>query len=113
MTLLQSFSISFAIVVPIFIIFSLTKKMNTIYSNWFLLVHLKAMFYFSIILVLVQTIESVEIVERTNGYFITGRGCGVTNPIRYLNHLPKNIEEYQCSFIEFEKSRPSVKGCLF
>ena len=106
MTLLQSFSISFAVVVPIFIIFLLTKKMNTIHSNRCLLVHL-------IILVLVQTIESVEIVERTNGYFITGRGCGVTNPIRYLNHLPKNIEEYQCSFIEFEKSRPSVKGCLF
>ena len=72
------------------------------------------MLLFMSILFLIQTaVVSADIVKRPNGYFITGRGCGVTNPIRYLNHLPKNIEEYQCSFIEFENSRPSVKGCLF
>ena len=76
------------------------------------MVHLKAILLSAIILFLLQTIESAEIVERPHGYFITGRGCGTTNPIRYLNSVPKNIEEYQCSFIEFEKSRPSLKGYL-
>ena len=56
--------------------------------------------------VFLQIFASSDLVERPNGYFITGRGCGVTNPLRYLNFIPEKIEEYECSFIELEKSKP-------
>ena len=58
--------------------------------------------------VLLQIFATSDLVERPNGYFITGRGCGVTNPLRYLNFIPDKIEEYECSFIELEKSSPPL-----
>ena len=68
------------------------------------------MLLFMSVLFLAQTVVSADIVKRPNGYFITGRGCGTTNPIRYLNAMPKDIENYECSFIELQKSRPLRKG---
>ena len=68
------------------------------------------MLLFVSVLFLIQTVESADIVQRQNGYFITGKGCGTTNPIRYLNSMPKNIEDYECSFIELQKSRPLMEG---
>ena len=58
-----------------------------------------------ILFVQLQSIKSQNLIETSNGYFITGRGCGITNPIRYLNSMPKNIEDYECSFIELQNSR--------
>ena len=38
-------------------------------------------------------------------YIITGRGCGILNEIKYLDHIPEPITELnQCSFINLEKS---------
>ena len=69
------------------------------------------MLLFMSILFLIQTaVVSADIVKRPNGDFITGRGCGVTNPIRYLNSMPKDIENYECSFIDLQKSRPLRAG---
>ena len=69
------------------------------------------MLLFISILFLIQTAAvSADIVKRPNGYFITGRGCGVTNPIRYLNSMPKDIKNYECSFIRLQKSRPLRAG---
>ena len=54
--------------------------------------------------------QAAEIVKRPNGdYFITGRGCGISNPIRYLKNFPpkEKLEEYKCSFVQLERgTRP-------
>ena len=54
--------------------------------------------------------QAAEIVKRPNGdYFITGRGCGISNPIKYLKNFPpkQKLEEYQCSFVQLERgTRP-------
>ena len=68
------------------------------------------MLLFISVLFLIQTVESADIVKRPNGYFITGRGCGTTNPIKYLTSIPKNIGNYECSFIELQKSQPLMEG---
>ena len=56
-----------------------------------------------------QSLKSQNLVERPSGYFITGRGCGTTNPIRYLNSIPKNLQNHQCSFIDLQNSVPSAE----
>ena len=66
--------------------------------------------FISMLFLIRIAVVSADIVKRPNGYFITGRGCGVTNPIRYLNSMPKDIENYGCSFIDLQKSRPLRAG---
>ena len=63
-----------------------------------------------ILLVQLQSTESQNLIERPSGYFITGRGCGTTNPIRYLNSIPKNLQKHECSFIYLQKSAPSAEA---
>ena len=60
-----------------------------------------------ILFVQLQSIKSQNLIETSNGYFITGRGCGITNPIRYLNSIPKYLQNHECSFIDLQKSVPS------
>ena len=60
-----------------------------------------------ILFVQLQIIISQNLIERSSGYFITGRGCGTTNPIRYLNSIPKDLQNHECSFIDLQKSVPS------
>ena len=44
------------------------------------------------------------------GQFITGRGCGVTTPIKHLNYIPENLDDFQCSFVNVqETSYPPAK----
>ena len=31
-------------------------------------------------------------IERPNGYFITGAGCGGENPIRNMNYIPEDLK---------------------
>ena len=31
--------------------------------------------------------------------FITGRGCGLTTPLKYLEEIPQNLDDHKCSFI--------------
>ena len=46
--------------------------------------------------------ESTDLIKLPNGYFITGRGCGIITPIKYLKSIPEKIEDFECSFIESE-----------
>ena len=48
-----------------------------------------------------------ELVERPNGYFITGAGCGGDTPISYLNYIPEDLEQNQCTFINMDDFVPS------
>ena len=52
-----------------------------------------------------------ELVPTSNGYFITGRGCGVTTQLKYLKYIPdnKDLENYACAFIELGNSRPKAQ----
>ena len=45
--------------------------------------------------------NSVELVTTPDGkgQFITGRGCGVNTPIKYLNYMPNNIDDFECSYV--------------
>ena len=33
-------------------------------------------------------------------YFITGRGCGISTKIKYLNYFPEQLDNHECSFID-------------
>ena len=37
---------------------------------------------------------------KKNRYFITGRGCGVSTKIKYLNYFPEQLDNHECSFID-------------
>ena len=84
------------------------KQLNLVSKKHFICSRI--MFLLISVLFLIKTVESVDIVQRPNGYFITGKGCGTTNPIRYLTLIPKVIKNYQCSFIELQNSRPLTEG---
>ena len=56
--------------------------------------------------------QSVDIVKRPNGdYFITGRGCGILNPIKYLKNFPpkEKLKDYECSFVQLERGTRPLK----
>ena len=40
-----------------------------------------------------------HLVKRDEGYYITGRGCGLSTPMKYLKEVPQNLDDHQCSFI--------------
>ena len=42
---------------------------------------------------------TAKLIKRDEGHFITGRGCGLSTPMRYLKEIPQNLEDYECSFI--------------
>ena len=42
----------------------------------------------------------------SKGFFITGRGCGASNPFNFLNFIPENLEDFECSFINLETFAP-------
>ena len=50
----------------------------------------------------VNSIQAGELIEKDNGYFITGRGCGTNTPLKYMNYIPENLDEYECSFINLK-----------
>ena len=52
--------------------------------------------------------ENSELIERDNGYFITGRGCGVDTPLKYLNYIPEVLVDFPCTFINMENSIPVI-----
>ena len=48
--------------------------------------------------------SQAELVKRNDDrYYITGKGCGLTNTIHHLQELPKNIENNECSVISLKK----------
>ena len=44
-------------------------------------------------------LHTAKLIKRDEGYFITGRGCGLSTPMRYLKGIPQNLEDHECSFI--------------
>ncbi len=40
-----------------------------------------------------------RLVKRSNGWFITGRGCGGSTQIQYLDEIPENPTSLECVFI--------------
>ena len=43
----------------------------------------------------------------SDGFFITGRGCGASNPFKSLNYIPDSLEDYECSFINLQTFAPN------
>ena len=54
------------------------------------------------------SILCVEVIQSPdkNNQFITGRGCGISNTIKYINHVPENLEDFACTFVQMENSVP-------
>ena len=44
-----------------------------------------------------------------NGLFITGRGCGVSTKIKYLTYIPEDLDQHECTFINFWTFEPPPK----
>ena len=42
---------------------------------------------------------ATTLIKRDEGYYITGKGCGLTKPMKYLQEIPQNLDDHQCSFI--------------
>ena len=40
-----------------------------------------------------------HLVQRKEGHYVTGRGCGLTTPMKYLKEIPEKLEGHECSFI--------------
>ena len=55
---------------------------------------------------------AADIVETSNGYFITGRGCGITNQLKYLKYMPDpdDLENHGCTFIELTDNNAPLEG---
>ena len=78
-----------------------------------ILLTLQSIIVFS--LLIYEVVLAGELVKTPNGgpneYFITGRGCGGLNPIKYLNYIPKDLNNYECTFINLnDNSRLILKG---
>ena len=56
-----------------------------------------------------------DIVETSNGYFITGRGCGITNQLKYLKYMPdpEDLENHECTFVELADNNALIEGKYF
>ena len=61
---------------------------------------LKFTLIFLAVFVMIPISKSVDLTIVPNGYFITGEGCGISSPIRYLNEVPEILEDHKCSFIQ-------------
>ena len=62
-------------------------------------------FAFTLLILQNQSLAA-ELVKRPNGYFVTGAGCGIDTPIKYMNYFPKDLEANQCTFINVETFAP-------
>ena len=62
----------------------------------------------TILLILSKLSNGAELIKNPNseGFFITGRGCGASSPFKFLNYIPDNLEEYECSFINLQTFVP-------
>ena len=66
---------------------------------------------FCLMLSIASEVKSGQLVDNPEGpgQFITGRGCGVTTPIKHLNYIPENLNDFKCSFVLQEHSHPPTK----
>ena len=63
-----------------------------------------------------EVILAGELVKPPNGdpneYFITGRGCGGSSQIRYLNYIPDDLSNHECTFISLKKISSPILKCF-
>ena len=63
-----------------------------------------------------EEIFAGELVKPPNGdpkeYFITGRGCGGSSPIRYLNYIPDDLSNHECTFISLNNNSSPILKCF-
>ena len=51
----------------------------------------------------------IEIHHKKDFTFITGKGCGIQTPIKYLSEIPQNIEDHECSIIKPDLDGDAMK----
>ena len=44
-------------------------------------------------------VKATELVEHEGKRYITGKGCGISKPIKFLTKIPENIKDFECSII--------------
>ena len=47
--------------------------------------------------------ETGTLKQRDGYHYITGKGCGISTPIKYLEEIPENIEGMSCTIIRPKK----------
>ena len=47
--------------------------------------------------------ETGTLKQRDGFHYITGKGCGISTPIKYLDEIPDNIEGMSCTIIRPKK----------
>ena len=58
------------------------------------------------VLVFYHSLSATELKQLENGnYFVTGKGCGILNTIQYLDKMPQNLAQNQCSVIVKNKEK--------
>merc|ERR1711879_603342 len=63
--------------------------------------HLKMFALTTLLLLFISQVFSVNLVHLSNGnYFINGKGCGISTPIKYLYHIPRNLSDQECVIIQ-------------
>ena len=72
---------------------------------------LKSKLKFLIFFCLISEVFMGELVKPPdgNGWFITGRGCGVSTKIKYLTYIPEDLDQHECTFINFWTFEPPPK----
>ena len=66
---------------------------------------MSSLFLLSLLFGSILCVEVIQSPDKNN-QFITGRGCGISNTIKYLNYVPENIEDFACTFVQMENSVP-------
>ena len=55
----------------------------------------------TLLLLCIPIVLGGTLIQLPNGnHAITGKGCGVTSPIKHLYHIPLNPSEHQCVIIQ-------------
>ena len=52
-----------------------------------------------LVLYLVLQVFGGKLIQRENGIWYTGKGCGSTTQIKYLNDVPEDTQDLECTFI--------------
>ena len=52
-----------------------------------------------LVLYLVLQVFGGKPIQRENGIWYTGKGCGSTTEIKYLNDVPEDTQDLECTFI--------------
>ena len=57
-------------------------------------------------------VNAAELVENDGKRYITGKGCGISKPIKFLREIPENIEDFECSIITNNQEVEKDATCL-